>query len=53
MSQFRRNRDWEGQFNTCIDPLVARSIREKGRPQNSEVCSMCAEYCVFKLSDKT
>lgn len=52
MSQFRRKRDWKGQFNTCIDPLVARSIREKGRPQNDEVCSMCAEYCVFKLSDK-
>ncbi|HHT9136406.1 MAG TPA: phosphomethylpyrimidine synthase ThiC [Candidatus Wunengus sp. YC60] len=52
MSQFRRKRDWEGQFNTCIDPQMARSIREKGRPQNNEVCSMCAEYCVFKLSDK-
>lgn len=52
MSQFRRKRDWEGQFSTCIDPLVARSIREKGRPQNDKVCSMCAEYCVFKLSDK-
>jgi phosphomethylpyrimidine synthase len=52
MSQFRRKRDWEGQFSTCIDPTVARSIREKGRPQNEEVCSMCAEYCVFKLSDK-
>lgn len=52
MSQFRRKRDWEGQFSTCIDPLVARSIREKGQPQNNEVCSMCAEYCVFKLSDK-
>lgn len=52
MSQFRRERNWEGQFSTCIDPTVARSIREKGRPQNDEVCSMCAEYCVFKLSDK-
>ncbi len=52
MSQFRRKRDWEGQLNTCIDPQMARSIREKGRPQNEEVCSMCAEYCVFKLSDK-
>lgn len=52
MSQFRRKRNWEGQFSTCIDPSVARSIREKGRPQNEEVCSMCAEYCVFKLSDK-
>ena len=53
MSQFRRKRDWEGQFKTCIDPVVARGIRERGRPQNEEVCSMCAEYCVFKLSDKS
>ena len=52
MSQFRRKRDWVGQFNTCIDPIVAKSIREKGRPQNEAVCSMYAEYCVFKLSDK-
>lgn len=52
MSQYRRKRDWQGQFNTCIDPVVAKNIRERGRPQNAEVCSMCAEYCVFKLSDK-
>ncbi|MDR4509772.1 MAG: phosphomethylpyrimidine synthase ThiC [Candidatus Brocadiaceae bacterium] len=52
MSQFRRKRDWEGQFNTCIDPVIARSIRESGKPQNNEVCSMCAELCVFNLSDK-
>ncbi|WKZ15340.1 MAG: phosphomethylpyrimidine synthase ThiC [Candidatus Jettenia caeni] len=53
MSHYRRKRDWQGQFNTCIDPIVAKNIRERGRPQNDEVCSMCAEYCVFKLSDKT
>jgi len=52
MSELRRKRDWEGQFNTCIAPVVARNIRQKGRPQNEEVCSMCAEYCVFKLSDR-
>ncbi|HHT9104580.1 MAG TPA: phosphomethylpyrimidine synthase ThiC [Candidatus Wujingus californicus] len=52
MSELRRKRDWEGQFNTCIDPVVAKNIRQKGRPQNEEVCSMCAEYCVFKLSDR-
>ncbi len=52
MSELRRKRDWEGQFNTCIDPVIAKNIRQKGRPQNEEVCSMCAEYCVFKLSDR-
>ena len=36
MSQFRRKRDWEGQFNTCIDPQVARSIREKDGPRTAK-----------------
>jgi len=51
MSEFRRKRDWKGQFSTCIDPLIAKKIRDKGKPQNEEVCSMCAEYCVFKISN--
>ena len=51
MSQLRRKRDWEGQFSTCIDPAHARKIREKGTPQNADVCSMCAEFCVFKVAD--
>jgi len=51
MSQLRRKRDWEGQFSTCIDPPHARKIREKGTPQNADVCSMCAEFCVFKVAD--
>lgn len=51
MSHYRKNRDWEGQFNTCIDPIIAKKIREKGRPKNEDVCSMCAEYCVFKLGN--
>ncbi|HJO55649.1 MAG TPA: phosphomethylpyrimidine synthase ThiC, partial [Candidatus Scalindua sp.] len=51
MSQLRRKRDWEGQFSTCIDPEHARKIREKGTPQNADVCSMCAEFCVFKVAD--
>jgi len=53
MSQLRRKRDWEGQFSTCIDPAHARKIREKGTPQNVDVCSMCAEFCVFKVADES
>ncbi|MDR4498116.1 MAG: phosphomethylpyrimidine synthase ThiC [Candidatus Scalindua sp.] len=51
MSQLRRKRDWEGQFSTCIDPPLAKKIRKRGVPQNEEVCSMCAEFCVFKVAD--
>ena len=53
MSQLRRKRDWEGQFSTCIDPAHAKKIREKGTPQDVDVCSMCAEFCVFKVADES
>lgn len=52
MSTFRRKRDWEGQFTTCIDPERARAFREKGLPKDQKVCSMCADLCVFKVADK-
>ena len=51
MSQFRRKRDWEGQFNTCIDPQMARSIREKDDPKMKRFAP-CVLNIVFKLSDK-
>jgi phosphomethylpyrimidine synthase len=48
MSIRRRKRDWEGQFATCIDKDRARSIKTS-RPSTDNVCSMCGEYCVFKV----
>ena len=53
MSRMRRKRDWDGQFATCLDPERAKKIRETGKPQNQEVCSMCAEFCVFNIADET
>lgn len=50
LSRLRRERDWKGQIEHCIDPDKAKRIRETGRPQDDEVCSMCGEYCVFKVS---
>jgi len=52
MSACRRRRDWEGQLRRCIDPQVARQVRQSGPPADEEVCSMCGEYCVFKLADE-
>ncbi|HHT9125490.1 MAG TPA: phosphomethylpyrimidine synthase ThiC [Candidatus Brocadiia bacterium] len=52
MSQMRRKRDWDGQFATCLDPERAKKIRETKKPQNQEVCSMCAEFCVFNIADE-
>ena len=51
-SELRRARDWDGQIATCIDPKLARELREKGRPHSKDVCSMCGEYCVFRVQDE-
>ncbi len=51
-SALRRKRDWEGQLAQCIDPAAAAAVRERGRPADEDVCSMCGEYCVFKLADE-
>jgi len=51
-SVLRRKRDWDGQLEHCLDPAVARKVRESGRPGDDDVCSMCGEYCVFKLADE-
>ena len=47
-SQLRRQRDWEGQLELCIDPVKAREIRHERKGGDDEVCSMCGPYCVFK-----
>ena len=49
ISQARAAQDWEAQIALCIDPHVAQQKRNAGRPQNEEVCSMCGDYCVFKV----
>jgi len=51
ISLLRRRRDWEGQLAHCIDPELARTLREKVKPSDEETCSMCGELCVFKLAD--
>jgi len=52
LSVLRRKRDWHAQLKYCIDPLTAQKIRDAGRPADDDVCSMCGEYCVFKLADE-
>ncbi|MFH0964803.1 MAG: phosphomethylpyrimidine synthase ThiC [Planctomycetota bacterium] len=49
LSRRRRARDWNGQIGLCIDPARAASVRRAGPPTDEETCSMCGEYCVFKI----
>ena len=50
-SALRRDRNWEGQLARCIDPIRAQALRRARQPHDKTVCSMCGEYCVFKMTD--
>jgi phosphomethylpyrimidine synthase len=51
-SGYRRARNWDMQLAHCIDPQKARRIREQGKPDDEDVCSMCGEFCVFRVQDE-
>ncbi|RJP21734.1 MAG: phosphomethylpyrimidine synthase ThiC [Candidatus Abyssobacteria bacterium SURF_5] len=52
MARCRKNLDWEGQIALAIDPQRARELRESSRPTDSEVCTMCGEFCAIKVTRK-
>src|SRR3990172_1722183 len=48
MSRRRKALDWKGQIELSINPEKARRLRESSLPQNSDVCTMCGEFCSMK-----
>jgi len=51
MSELRRACDWEGQIRCSIDPRRAAGLRETRRSSDAKACSMCGEYCVFRVME--
>jgi len=49
LSSARAARDWEAQLKLAIDPARARQIHATVAARSDDVCSMCGDYCVFKL----
>jgi len=49
MSRARRDLDWEAQFRLALDPARARELHARAGGGDAGACSMCGEYCVFKL----
>ncbi|MGB3087392.1 MAG: phosphomethylpyrimidine synthase ThiC [Phycisphaerae bacterium] len=49
MSEARSRQDWEAQMAEALDPELAARLREERRPAPGDVCSMCGDYCVFKV----
>jgi len=50
----RKNLDWEEMINHSIDPDLAREVHYRnGKSIDSDVCSMCGEFCAIKLLKDT
>jgi len=62
MARARADLDWERQFELAMDPEQAKKIFRAARqtkaesgndapaiPEGKQGCSMCGEYCVFKI----
>ncbi|MFP4055346.1 MAG: phosphomethylpyrimidine synthase ThiC [Candidatus Brocadiia bacterium] len=52
LSRRRRRRDWQGQLELCLDPKLAAALRQEAAPADEKTCSMCGEFCVFKIADE-
>ena len=52
MARCRKQLDWDGQIALALDPERARAMRESSRPEDSEVCTMCGEFCAIKVTRK-
>jgi len=48
MSEARRNLDWEKMFSLAMEPEKARELRESNLPAESDLCTMCGEFCAVK-----
>jgi phosphomethylpyrimidine synthase len=53
MADYRKKLDWEGQIREAIDPGKAKKMRDSSRPNDEEVCTMCAEFCAIKTMRET
>lgn len=47
-SKMRKNLDWEGQISNALDPEKARRMRSESVPVDSDVCTMCGEFCAIR-----
>ncbi len=50
MSRARSNLDWEGMYNLALNPERARDMRKGTGNSDSEVCTMCGDFCSAKIN---
>jgi phosphomethylpyrimidine synthase len=52
MARCRKKLDWEGQFALALDPDKAREFRENSPVSDHGACTMCGEFCAYKVMDE-
>ena len=52
MAWARKNLDWETQMRLALDGKTAQRMRTSRNTEETEVCSMCGEYCAIDLLNK-
>lgn len=52
ISKARKELDWDKQIDLSIDTETARTLRNEGKPDKEDVCSMCGEFCAIKTVNK-
>lgn len=48
MSEARKNLDWDRMLKLALDPRRARKLRDSSKPQDTDLCTMCGEFCAMK-----
>ncbi|MBC7962111.1 MAG: phosphomethylpyrimidine synthase ThiC [Steroidobacteraceae bacterium] len=51
MAKCRKKLDWEGQFALALDPDKAREFRANSPVSDHGACTMCGEFCAYKVMD--
>jgi len=49
ISKARKELNWKKQIELSIDPETAQKLRDEGKSDKDDVCSMCGEYCAIKM----
>jgi phosphomethylpyrimidine synthase len=53
MAHARKKLDWEGQYAQALDPVKARRLRsESGVDESHGACTMCGEFCAYKVMNE-
>lgn len=52
VSRARKKRSWQQQFKLSMDKNRAKEYRKQSKPQHSDVCTMCGDYCSMKIVEK-